>query len=282
MRPRIACDVLPPLTMIEVERHGDVVRLHMSHWRSRVSGYSVSAYLVRGVLIDTGFPAARRHVARLLDETRPRAVIVTHHHEDHAGNAELLATRGIPTALPAETHDILLAGERGIGLYRRATWGRIRPLSRPLVRLGPHALGEHGLELVHTPGHSSDHHAVWDAERRVLYGGDLWLGTKVRIARPNEDPRLHAASLRRAAALRPRELFDAHRGRVDDPVTALVAKAEWIEETIGRIEQLHAAGTPESRIAREVLGPEDPVAIASLGDLSKRNFVRLVLRQPRP
>jgi len=263
--------------MIATERYGDVVRLHMSHWRSRVSGYSVSAYLVRGVLIDTGFPAARTAVARMLDELRPDAVVITHHHEDHAGNAALVASRALPVALPDETLAILRAGEPGIGLYRRVTWGVIRPLTTPLVRLDDAALRAAGLELVATPGHSTDHHSVWDAERRVLYAGDLWLGTKVRIARPNEDPRRHAESLRQAAALSPLVMFDAHRGRVDDPVGALHAKADWIEETVAEIERLAAAGMPHARIAREVLGPEDPVAIASRGDLSKRNFVRVVL-----
>ena len=265
--------------MITIERHGDVARVHMSHWRSRVAGYSVSAFLVRGVLIDTGFPAAGRSLARLLDEVRPRAAVVTHHHEDHAGNAALVAALRLPTALPQATLDILRPGEPDIGLYRRVTWGRIRPLATPLVRLEDDELRALGLELVATPGHSADHHAVWDAERRVLYAGDLWLGIKVRVARPNEDPRAHVASLRRAAALQPRLMFDAHRGVVDDPVASLLAKADWIEESIARIERMAAEGVPERRITREVLGAEDPVAYVSRGDLSKRNFVRAVLRQ---
>ena len=269
--------------MITIERHGDVTRLHLTHWRSRAVGYSVSAYLVRGVLIDTGFPAAGSTLARLLDELRPRAVVVTHHHEDHAGNVALVAARGLPVAVPDETLAILRPGEPGIGLYRRATWGRIRPLdAAPLVRLGRDDLRALGLELLATPGHATDHHAVWDAERRVLYGGDLWLGVKVRVARPNEDPRLHAASLRRAAALAPVSLFDAHRGRVDDPVGSLLAKADWIEETIARIERRAAEGASERRITREILGAEPPVALASRGDLSKRNFVRVVLRGRAP
>jgi glyoxylase-like metal-dependent hydrolase (beta-lactamase superfamily II) len=269
--------------MITIERYGDVARLHMSHWRSRAVGYSVSAFLVRGVLIDTGFPAAHRRLARLLDELRPRAVVVTHHHEDHAGNVALVAARGLPVAMPDETLGILRPGEPGIGLYRRATWGRILPLdAAPLVRLGDDDLRALGLELLATPGHATDHHAVWDAERRVLYGGDLWLGMKVRVARPNEDPRVHAASLRHAAALAPVALFDAHRGRVDDPVGSLLAKADWIEETIARIERRAAEGASERRITREVLGTEAPVAYASRGDLSKRNFVRVVLRGRPP
>ena len=265
--------------MIATERHGDVTRLHLSHWRSRAVGYSVSAFLVRGVLIDTGYPAAAGDMRRALTELRPQAVVVTHHHEDHAGNAALAAALGLPLAMPEETLATLRAGERGIGLYRQVTWGRIHPLRAPLVRLGDDALRAYGLELLPTPGHSSDHHSVWDAERRVLYGGDLWLGIRVRVARPLEDPRAHVASLRRAAALQPAVLLDAHRGPVDDPVAALLAKADWMSEAIARIEQRACEGVPERTLVREVLGAEDPVAVASFGDLSKRNFVRAVLRR---
>jgi glyoxylase-like metal-dependent hydrolase (beta-lactamase superfamily II) len=52
-------------------------------------GYSVFVFLVRDQLIDAGFPGARNAVARLLDERRPRGVVVTHQHEDHAGNGPL-------------------------------------------------------------------------------------------------------------------------------------------------------------------------------------------------
>ena len=81
--------------MVRLERHGDVTRVHLASRRSRLIGYSASAYLVRGVLVDTGFHAVRRDVSRLVDEMRPRGAVVTHEHEDHAGNVELLARRGV-------------------------------------------------------------------------------------------------------------------------------------------------------------------------------------------
>ena len=72
--------------MIALTTHDDVTRLELSSRRSRLVGYSVSAYLVRGVLVDTGFPALARELERFLAERRPRGVLVTHEHEDHAGN----------------------------------------------------------------------------------------------------------------------------------------------------------------------------------------------------
>ena len=234
-------------------------------------GYSVYVFLVRGQLIDTGFPGARQGVARLIDERRPRGVIVTHHHEDHAGNVDLLAERGIPVAMASATEEALRAGEARIGWYRRACWGTPSALRVPVQAHEPV-----GMELVHMPGHSPDHHVVWDAERRTLFAGDLFLGVKVRVARPMEDPRALAQSARRAAALRPLHVFDSHRGLLPNGADALRAKAIWLDETIGAIDDRIARGWSDRMITRVVLGREDMVAMVSRGDLSRLNFVRAV------
>ena len=79
--------------------HDDVRRLEMASAPSRAVGYTASAYLVRDVLVDTGIPATARELARFLDERAAagapvRGALLTHAHEDHAGNAALLAERG--------------------------------------------------------------------------------------------------------------------------------------------------------------------------------------------
>jgi hypothetical protein len=111
-----------------------------------------------------------------------------------------------------------------------------------------------------------------------LFGGDLFLGVKVRIAHPGEDPRLLARTLRTVAALGPTRLFDAHRGFVPDPAPALVAKADWTDETIAAIERRIAAGAPDEVIVRELFGGESLPGRVSGGDYSRTNFVRAVRR----
>lgn len=257
--------------MLRVERYGDVERLLLTHWRSRLVGYQVSAYVTRGSLVDSGFPAAGPTLARWLRESRPAGVLVTHHHEDHAGNLPLAAALGFPLAAPEETLAWARAPER-IGFYRRFTWGTPVPLDRPAGDYEPE-----GLELIATPGHSPDHHVVWDAERETLFSGDLFVGVKVRVARRDEDPREHVRQLRRVAALRPRRMFDAHRGLVDDPAAALLAKADWMEETIGRIDRRAEEGADARAIAREVFGREDAAWWFSAGDYGRRSLVEAVL-----
>lgn len=256
--------------MIRLEQHGDVTRIHMSSWVSRAMGYSVSAFLVGDVLIDAGFPGAGAELAAFLDRRRPAGAIITHHHEDHAGNVELLARGGLPLRM-ADTTARALRAHAHIGLYRRVVWGRRTPFTASTEPFASDTLA-----LIHTPGHSHDHHVVFDRESGTLFAGDLFLGVKVRMAHHDENPRELARSLRDVARLAPARMFDAHRGLVERPVEALTAKADWLEETIARIERRIAEGWSDRAITREVLGAEEAEHYVSLGDLSRINFVKQI------
>lgn len=254
--------------MLTLERHGDVTRLHLTSRHSRLVGYSVSAYEVRGQLIDTGFHDVRADLRAYVDATRPHGVIVTHHHEDHAGNIELLAALGLPLLVADSTLAAVRAVER-IGFYRRFTWGEMPPLRSDVVPF--HA---DGLQLVHTGGHSPDHHVVWDAATRTLFSADLFLGVRVRVSHHGEDLRALARAVRQIASLGPRRMFDAHRGLVSDPMSALGAKADWLDATICDVDARIAAGDSDETIRREVLGGEELAGWFSRGEYSRLNFVR--------
>lgn len=259
--------------MIERTDFGDVIRLRMWTLRSRAVGYDSSAYLVRGVLIDTGPYHTRRSLSRAVRELRPRGAVVTHWHEDHAGNAALLAAGGLPLWTHEYTERQLRAFPP-MKFYRHFTWGRPRNLTGDVARFDPAPL-----QVIATPGHSADHHVVWDAETRTLFSADLWLGVKVRAINVTERPRQLVASLDRAIALGPLRMFDAHRGLIDRPVVALEAKRAWLQETIGAVERALDSGHSEGQIVREVLGGEERTGFVSEFEYARRNFVRAVVAE---
>ena len=131
------------------------------------------------------------------------------------------------------------------------------------------------------PGHTGDHLVVWDADRRLLVSGDLFLGVRVRVAHESESPRALLGSLRRAAALEPRLLLDAHRGPVTDAAAKLRAKANWLEATLREIESLGARGLSNREIAWRTLGREAVVGWLSGLEYSKIGLVRATLREAR-
>ncbi len=257
--------------MIEVLQYDDVTRLRGTTRGSRALDYEVSAYLVRGVLVDTGCPGLAPDFERWLDDARPSGALVTHYHEDHAGNVPALVARGVPVGMAPQTLE-RIRRPAPIGWYRRLCWGLPTALTRD-----PETFVHPALSLLPAPGHTSDHHVVWDAERETAFGGDLFIGVKVRIAHPGEDVRGQSAVLRRVAELRPKRFFDAHRGPVERPVEALLAKAQWIDDTVGAIERRHGEGWTARAIEREVLGRGDFTGWFSRGDYAKRNMVEGVI-----
>jgi ribonuclease/clavin/mitogillin len=259
------------LTIRDVEP--GVTRLRLSSWQGRLAGYEVSAYVLRGILVDTGFPRGARELAAALDVVKPRGAIITHWHEDHAGNVPMLAGRGLPMRMHA-TCEATLRAQPDIRAYRHVVWGRTPRLVAPLRDFDPSPL-----QVVPLPGHSPDHGGVWDAERLILVSGDLFLGVKVRVAHRSESPRRLLESLRVAAALEPRLLLDAHRGPVIDATAKLRAKIAWLDETIQTITAGAARGDASRAIARRVLGREDSVGYASFGEYSKLAFVMAVRRE---
>jgi ribonuclease/clavin/mitogillin len=255
--------------MLREERHGDVTRLVFDSRPSRSMGYSVSAYFVRGTLVDTAFPDVRSDLDAWLSDRRPDGVIVTHYHEDHAGNVDLVARRGLPMWIAAETLERVRQPLR-IGWYRRWCWGSPAPLTSE-----PPAFAHPSLEAIRTAGHSPDHHVVWDAERETVFGADLFLGVRVKVSHPwpREDVRAQVAALRRVIALKPAHYFDAHRGLVPDAIAQLSAKADWIEAVVGRIDALVAKGWNDRAIVRELFGREPAMSYVTLFDYSRRNVV---------
>lgn len=249
--------------------------------------HTVSAYLTgepgRRVLIDAGPPATAGELLGWLRESGAagelEAVVLTHHHEDHVGGVALLARElGVPIWAPAATAE-RLARRRRIPLYRRAVWGRPRACpARPLPAVLE--VGGLRLEAIPTPGHAFDHHVLFDRERRWLFSGDLYVHERVRLLRRVEDPWLHVASLRRAAALGPERLYCAHAGVVEDAAAALERRAAWWQELAAEARRLRAEGLGERAVTRRLLGREGLFAWISLGDFSKRNLIAKLLAGP--
>jgi len=240
--------------------------------------YWTGMYLVDGLLVDSGPPNLARDVRRLVSELAVRQCVTTHHHEDHSGNHGLLAgeLRITPLAHPSGVAR-LARQDTHPQLYRRIAWG-----ARPPAATAP--LGERlettrfRFQVVHTPGHATDHVALFEPERAWLFSGDLYLAPKLRYLRADEDVYAMMDSLRRVLALEPRVLFCQHRGRVEQGAARLRDKLDFLVDLGGRIHELHGRGWSDAAIARALPGSDLLWRLWTGGDFSKRNFVRAFLR----
>lgn len=164
-------------------------------------------------------------------DARPVAVVLTHHHGDHADAAGWADDWGVEVwaftprliAHPCETF-------RDGETLRRA--GVV-------------------VEGVHTPGHSSDHLCLRVAETGAVLTGDhvLGRGTTV-VAWPDGDMRDYLASLRRLAEIGATALYPGHGPVLEDPQGTV---DEYLSHRLEREGQIVAALEAGDRTPVEIV-----------------------------
>lgn len=140
------------------------------------------------IVIDPG-PDVAEHLDEVARMAAPvGAIVVTHDHDDHAPGAPGLAERvGAP-----------------VFAFRLAGAQRLRP-GRPILG------GDVALAAVHTPGHSSDHVALFEPSSGSLFTGDAVVGRGTSfIDPPDGDLVRYLRSLRRMLDLDPSTIYPGH------------------------------------------------------------------------
>jgi len=176
--------------------------------------------------------------ARITRGDTPTSLVLTHHHRDHIGGAQAIATR---FDLPILAHPLsaqLLPELDTLALTQGETLD----------------LGDFGaLEVLHTPGHAPGHLALYHRPTRSIFAGDLVASQGTIIIDP---PQGHMGdyleSLRTLLAMQPRILWPAHGAPIADPHTLLTY---YIDHRIARENAVLAAlrDHPDAR-------PEDLIA----------------------
>src|SRR3954467_13468359 len=194
-----------------------------------------------GVLIDPGPQTCEERLLAALDGERPKALLLTHIHFDHAGAAGALVRRW--PELPVYVHERgaphladpaklvasaarLYGGEEGLARL----WGEVVPV--PEANLNILEGGETELEgaftVEYTPGHASHHVSYLHEPSRVAFVGDM-AGVRVPPEEftlaptppPDIDVERWETSLDTIAGWQPAALCLTHFGRVDDPPAQL-------------------------------------------------------------
>lgn len=235
-------------------------------------------YFVDGLLVDTGPHSLRRAIGPFLDSLPIDQVALTHLHEDHCGNAALLAARGVPVLCAAGSVQEA-AREPRLPLYRRLIWGRRPPF--PAAPL-PETLHtpNHAFHVLRAPGHTPGHVLFHEPRSAWLFTGDFYLTARPRVVFIEEDLSDTLASLERLEGLDVEVLFDAHAGPLPDGRRLLGRKRAYLEELGGRVADLRSQGLDDRAIDRRLFPHRPLITTVSGGEWSSLRMVRTVAGRP--
>lgn len=121
--------------MIETHNFEQVTRFRMGRAVEGQVAYWCAAYLVDGLLIDTGCAHCAAELLAALRGRRVLRAVNTHYHEDHVGaNAPLERELGLELLAPAGALEAIGRGYR-LPPAREMVWGLLSPAGR--VPWGP-------------------------------------------------------------------------------------------------------------------------------------------------
>ena len=202
-----------------------------------------------GILIDPGPQSCEATLVEALGDERPRALLLTHIHFDHAGAAGALVRRW--PDLPVYVHErgarhmadperLVASATRLYGEedFRRL-WGDVVPVPEENLRVLTG--GERGVEgafrVEYTPGHASHHVSFLHEESGWAFVGDVG-GVRIPpydvVLAPTPPPDIDVAawdaSLDLVAGWSPERLAITHFGEVEDPAAQLEACRRALHE----------------------------------------------------
>ncbi|MEW5868086.1 MAG: MBL fold metallo-hydrolase [Chloroflexota bacterium] len=269
--------------MLEINLFGPVTRFDLARRLPGRWPYWTTAYLVDGMLVDSGCAHAASELLASLADTPLETIVNTHTHEDHIGaNGPLQQQRKRLTILAHPDALAVLADPRHqqpLHPYRRLFWGWPEPSeARPIADGAVIQTERYSFRVIYTPGHSLDHLCLYEPDQGWLFSGDLFVGGRDRALRAGTDIWGVIASLKRVAALPIAWLFPGSARVRQSPAQELSDKIAFYEALGEQILDYRQRGWSVAQITRKVCGAPMQVEWVTLGHFARRHLVRAYLQ----
>ncbi len=208
----------------------------------------IGAWLVDDVVIDPGPTSCLDTLLEGLGDVRPRALLLTHIHLDHAGASGSLVERwpdlevyvhGRGVRHMASPERLVESARMLYGEDMDRLWGEMLPVPEENLHVlhGDESLFDGTFEVAYTPGHASHHVSFLHTGDGTAFVGDVGGvridGTPLTIPPsppPDIDVEQWHMSIERVAAWKPRRLVMTHFGSAEDVDAHLGELSERLDE----------------------------------------------------
>lgn len=265
--------------MIEIFQHDSITQFKMGRELDGRVLYRVSAYLVDGLLVDTGCRHTAEELLAALRGREVRDAVCTHYHEDHIGGNRLLQEQ-LKIKVWAHPRTIPLI-ERAPALYpyQELVWGYPEPAELLPLPGDLFQTEKYRFEVVESPGHSEDHVVLIEPDKGWCFSGDLFVSEKIKVLRPEEEVGAIMCSMEKLLKL-PHELilFTSIGKIVPEGRAALRACLEYLQDLGRDVKQLQQEGLSDSETVERVFRGESSLADLTNGQFAGENLVRSLLK----
>lgn len=238
---------------------------------------SCIVYRVGNTLIDTGPSREWSAVQQYLQGQSIDQVIMTHHHEDHSGNAHnIQSTLGVPIYTHPNNHQVMRAGLK-MSPIRIMTFGSVKAFEPTALPASVETNNGYQLDIHHLPGHTDDLCCFHEPNQGWLFTGDLYVSSQIKYMTIDENVSDWITSLETALALDFETLFCSHRAVVNDGKAVLKKKLDFIKSQREEVGHWHQQGYSAKQIRRKMLGREGMASYLSLMHMSKANVINACL-----
>ena len=266
------------MKLIKKHIYGEVVSYELGYAPVGRPMMNVHFYLAKGVMIDTGQSHMQKEVLRIIKDAGVRMLLITHHHEDHSGNASAISKAyRIPVYGHPLTKEKMMKPYK-ILPYQHIVWGKNTPMEITALT-APVSSEDLTFHPVHTPGHSKDLTVYHVPSKGWLFSGDLYLGDRIKYFRSDERILDQIASIEKVLTLDFDSLFCGHNPRHGNGKEHIRSKLNYLKDLYGKIERLRKKGMgPEDIVSSLKLKEVNFVKWFCFGNVSMMNMVRSAVR----
>jgi glyoxylase-like metal-dependent hydrolase (beta-lactamase superfamily II) len=211
----------------------------------------IGCWQVDGVLVDPGPESCLPTLLEALGDDRPRALLLTHIHLDHAGASGALVARwpdlevyvhkrGAPHLI--DPSRLMQSASRLYGDDMDRLWGDMAPVPEQNLRVldGDGTLLDGRFEVAYTPGHAS-HHVSYLHDGTAFVGdvGGVRINAGSLTVPPTPPPDIDVEawhrSIERVSQWRPERLAMTHFGESTDVDAQLAEVGERLDDWARRV-----------------------------------------------